>query len=66
MQTTRESGRLLAVKDGWAACPICGKPRLIRILPETRAKSLPVYCKHCKTESIVNIDPSLSHERLSQ
>ena len=65
MQTTRESGKLLTVRGGWLTCPNCGKNRLLRIRPDTQAKSLPVYCRICRKEIIVNIE-SQSVERRSQ
>ncbi len=40
-------------------CPRCGRGKVLRLHPSTRAKDLPVYCKVCQTESIVNIDESL-------
>ena len=43
------------VKDGWLMCPVCGKQKLLRVTPETTAHHLPVYCKRCGTESVVNI-----------
>ena len=47
-------------------CPVCNQNRkTIRILRETEAKSLPVYCRKCGTELILNIDRGLSVERLS-
>ena len=45
----------LIIKDGWLICPRCRKQKLLRLEPETEATHLPVWCKHCKTETIVNI-----------
>ena len=53
----------LTVKDGWLLCPVCGKHKVLRLTPGTTAKDLPVYCKRCGQESIVNIDQSLSQRR---
>ena len=39
----------------WLICPACRQFKVLRLLPDTEAKSLPVYCKRCHTESIVNI-----------
>ena len=39
----------------WLTCPACGQFKVLRLLPETEAKNLPVFCKRCRTESIVNI-----------
>nr|DAW41312.1 MAG TPA: transposase-like protein [Caudoviricetes sp.] len=51
-------GKLIA-KDGWLMCPKCGRGKVLRLNPKTRATSLVVYCKHCGMESIVNIDECL-------
>lgn len=39
----------------WLVCPACGKQKLFQILPTTRAADLPVWCKKCGAETIVNI-----------
>ena len=39
----------------WLKCPACGKGKVLKLLPETAVRSLPVYCKRCGKESIVNI-----------
>ena len=46
----------IRVRDGWLICPACGKHKVLRLDPETTAHKLPVFCKRCGTESIVNID----------
>ena len=66
MQTTRESGKLLAVKDGWLMCPACGRSRVLRIYPDTEGKAIAVYCKKCGRESLVDIDKSQSQRHESQ
>lgn len=38
-------------------CPKCGKQKLLRLTETTTAKDLPVYCKRCGQESVVNISP---------
>ena len=56
----------LTVTDGWVTCPVCKRNRrLIRVSPDTVAKSLPVFCRDCKTEVILNIDRGQSVERRS-
>ncbi|MEY8385970.1 cysteine-rich KTR domain-containing protein [Oscillospiraceae bacterium 38-13] len=44
------------VKNGWVTCPVCNRNhRLLRINEDTEAKGLPVYCRCCKAEVILNI-----------
>ena len=65
MQSLKKDGKLI-VKNGWVACPNCRRnKRLLRIDAETEAHDLPVYCKDCKTEVILNIDRGQSVERRS-
>lgn len=49
----------LTVKNRWLLCPACGRGKVLKLNPETRAEKLTVYCKICGTESIVNIDECL-------
>ena len=61
-----ERGKLI-VRNGWLVCPVCRRNKhLLRVSPETEAKDLPVYCRDCKTELIVNIEKGQSVERRSQ
>lgn len=50
----------MVTKDGWAICPVCGKGKLLKLRPDTAVRNLPVKCKRCGQESIVNIDLRLS------
>ncbi len=36
-------------------CPECGKHTVLWLLPTTQVKDLPVKCKLCGKESIINI-----------
>lgn len=66
MQKTPRSDTL-AIKDGWITCPVCGRNhRLLRITPETTAHELPVYCRTCRSEIILDIDKGQSVKRQSQ
>ncbi len=47
--------------DGWLRCPRCGQKKVQRVLSTTRATALPIYCRRCKCESIVNI-PAIEPE----
>lgn len=65
LQSPRDCATL-QVTDGWVTCPICRRNRrLLRITPETSAAALPVYCRDCKTEIVVNIARGQSVERRS-
>lgn len=56
----------LTVKDGWVTCPVCRRNhRLIRVEPETVAIGLPVYCRTCRSEVILNIERGQSVKRQS-
>ena len=65
MQQRRERDKL-TVKDGWIACPNCRRnKRLLRIEADTEASGLPVYCRDCKAEIILDIARGQSVERRS-
>lgn len=56
----------LAVKDGWLTCPNCHRNhKLLRIDKDTEATGLPVYCRDCKTEIILDIERGRSVKRRS-
>ncbi len=66
MQVNTKSAKLI-VKDGWISCPVCGRNhRLLRITDETEAYGLPVYCRTCRSELILNIEKGQSVKRQSQ
>ena len=55
MKSVQNSARL-AVKNGWISCPCCKRNhRLMRVLPETQARSLAVFCRDCKSTIILDI-----------
>lgn len=65
LQTKPQCGKII-VKDGWITCPVCKRNRrLLRVEPETQARDLPVYCRDCKREIVLNIDRGQSVERRS-
>lgn len=45
----------IQIVRGWLICPVCNRQRIMRVLPTTKVKNLPVYCKVCHSETIVNI-----------
>lgn len=36
-------------------CPVCGKGSVAYLLPDTVIRNLPVKCKRCGAESVLNI-----------
>lgn len=65
MQKSAECDKL-TVRDGWVTCPVCKRNhRLIRVEPETEARGLPVYCRTCRSEIVLNIDRGQSVKRQS-
>lgn len=49
-------GRELPVKNGYLICPNCRQnKRLMKITPDTEARSVVAFCRACKAENIVDI-----------
>ena len=42
---TGKSDRIIRVKDGWAACPICGNGRLKLVRPDETAELVYIHCR---------------------
>lgn len=42
-------------------CPVCKTQTLLFLREDTQVRNLPVKCKTCKREIIVNIPSSLRH-----
>lgn len=56
----------LVVKGGWITCPVCQRNHtLVRIRDDTEAKNMPVYCRTCRTEIILDIARGQSVKRQS-
>ena len=36
-------------------CPACGKHTVLWLLPTTQIKDLPIKCKRCGKESVINV-----------
>ncbi len=65
MQVTEKHATMVTevTEDGKIICPLCDRPTQHRARPDTSARNLPIWCKLCHKESIVNIDQSLSQRR---
>ena len=47
---------IIEVRDGYVICPVCRQnKKLLRITGETEATRLPVYCRCCKNEIVLDI-----------
>lgn len=55
--TVHPARDIINQKRRWLSCPLCGRGKVLKLLPTTSATDLIVYCRNCKRESIVNIDP---------
>lgn len=65
MQNLREPAKI-ETTNGWITCPACRRNhRLLRISDETEAHDLPVYCRTCRTEIILDIARGQSVQRQS-
>ena len=53
----------LYMKGERLICPVCGRQTQVKLLQSTVLKDFPIFCKHCKAESIVNIDVSQNQSR---
>lgn len=53
MQTRPRCGKIETNRE-WLKCPVC-KQKLLKLLPQTQANNLVVYCRKCGQESVVNI-----------
>ncbi len=55
LTNSNECIKINANGERWLVCPSCGRQKLLRLLPGTVIQDLPVYCKLCRKESVVNI-----------
>ncbi len=53
MQSKHECDKIKT--NQWLVCPVCGVGKVLKLLPNTEAKNLIVFCRVCRKESIVNI-----------
>ena len=41
----------------WVPCPTCGQPHLLKRFKDTQIRHFPAYCKKCKGEVIITLEP---------
>lgn len=46
----------MTMTEKFVLCPICGGKTRTKIRPDTEAKNLPILCRLCKNEVVVNIE----------
>lgn len=46
---------IISAKKTWLICPGCRRQKLARLLPGTQVRNLPLYCRSCRREVVVNI-----------
>ena len=67
LQSKSKSVILTVKKDGFIVCPRCLRnKKLQRIPPDMEAQGLPVYCRDCKCEMILDIAKGQRVELRSQ
>nr|DAI66800.1 MAG TPA: cysteine-rich protein [Caudoviricetes sp.]DAX05891.1 MAG TPA: cysteine-rich protein [Bacteriophage sp.] len=54
---------LLVSADDKLICPLCGRPTQQRVLPTSRLIDFPLYCKHCRKATVVNVNTSQSQSQ---
>ena len=55
LQHASNCGKLI-IKDGYVMCPSCKLRTSQAVRPETVARNLQLWCRHCKATYIVNIE----------
>lgn len=46
---------MLVKRGGFLQCPHCGNRKLLRVADDTEARGLPVWCRKCQREIVVDI-----------
>lgn len=54
MQMLETRDTIIPMRDGFACCPQCGS-KLIRITSESEGYHLPIWCRKCKREILIDI-----------
>lgn len=54
MHVSTQSGIMMTIRNGRIRCPICNKG-IAKITQDTEAHNLPLWCRNCEREYIVDI-----------
>lgn len=55
--TSKTIGERINMDSHWVKCPRCGNKHFIKVSPETRIYKFPAYCKRCKNEIVITVEP---------
>ena len=55
MNPTAEHGKMIPKRGGYIGCPYCSNSKLLRVPDMTEARALPVYCRKCSHEILIDI-----------
>lgn len=53
------------MKITWFKCPKCGYEHFLKLRPDTRISKFPAYCKKCKNEILITVEPRADKVNLS-
>lgn len=42
------------MESGFIPCPVCGRKTTTKVLHNTELKDFPLYCKWCKTQTVID------------
>lgn len=54
-------GKLIPNRGGYIGCPYCSNKKLLRVQDSTEAAGLPVYCRKCQREILIDIHRGQSY-----
>lgn len=54
MLNCKRKSVILHVESGYAICPACRRKTSVRIMPDTKLKNFPLFCKLCKQTTLVS------------
>lgn len=61
-----KNGKMVTVREGWIACPICGNNRLKRVRPDETAALVYIHCRRCKNDIPITLKQGQCFESQGQ